>query len=113
MAHVERADIVVALIVASPSQQGGVYRELDITAEFPKLREKVIMFLPTPKSYLEKLQAGALKVYKKDQKVSMTWPTLMQCEELRETCVSKIDEERRARMFDALVAKMHAMGKEI
>ncbi len=113
LTHVERADIVVALIVASPSEQGGVYRELDIIAGFPKFRKKVIIFLPTQKSYLERFQAGALKVYKEEQKVSMKWPTLLQCKELRKTCVSKIDAERRVRMFDAFVAKMHALGKEI
>jgi len=111
LAHVAKADIVVALIVASPKEQGGVYRELDIIAGFQKLREKVIMFLPTQKSYLERFQAGALKVYKEEQKVSMEWPTLLQCEELRKTCISKIDGERKVRMFDALVAKMHALGK--
>jgi len=110
LAHVDRADVVIVLIVAGPSQQGGVYRELDIIAQFPKYRKKVIIFLPRQKSYLDCFQAGALQAYAEDQKVKMSWATLMECQQLRQICISKVSEERKQRMFNKFIAMMHARG---
>jgi hypothetical protein len=110
LAHVDRADVVVALIVASPSEQGGVYRELEIIAPYPQFRRKVVIFLPSQKSYLERFQAGMLQVYREEQKVQMDWATLMECKQLRQICIGKVAEERKQRMYDAFFAKMRSRG---
>lgn len=113
LAHVDQADVVIALIVASPREQGGVYRELDIIAQFPKYRKKVIIFLPRQKNYLDRFQAGALQAYTEDQKVKMTWPTLMECQQLREMCISKVHEQRKQRMFNKFITRIHARGEQL
>ncbi len=112
LAHIDTADVVIALIVASPKTQGGVYRELGIIAQYPKYRKKVIMFLPSEKSYLECFQAGMLKLYKEEQKNSMAWSDLMECQKLRKMCVGRVNEERKQRMFDIYMAIMHSRGIE-
>ena len=110
LAHVDRADIVIALVLASPSEQGGVYRELEIIAPFPKYRQKVLIFLPTQKSYLNRFQAGSLAAYKGEQKIQLKWDVLMECQQLREICISKVEQERKQRMFNKFMARMHARG---
>lgn len=110
LAHVDRADVVIALIVASPSEQGGVYRELEIIAGYSSFRKKVLIFMPSQKSYLKRFQAGALQVYRDGQKVEMDWPTLMECQQLRKTCIGKVEEERKQRMHDKFVAIMRSRG---
>ena len=46
--HAEKADIIIALVLASPSRQGGVYRELEIIAPHRRLRKKYGYFYLTP-----------------------------------------------------------------
>ncbi len=110
LAHVDGADMVIALVLASPSEQGGVYRELEIIAPFPKYRQKVLIFLPAQKSFLNRFQAGMLAAYKEEQKISLEWPVLMECQQLRELCIGRVEQERKQRMFDKFGARMRARG---
>ena len=110
LAHAEIADVIIALVVASPSRQGGVYREFEIIAQHPNLRDKVWIFLPAQKAYLSRFQSGMLSAYREHQKISLRWGSLQTCERLREICISKVDEERRIRMLDRMVARTQARG---
>ncbi|GEM_PF-6754982 len=110
LTHVDTADLVIALVLASPTRQGGVYRELEIIAPFPNYRKKVIIVLPKQKSYLQRFQSGALEVYKEEQKIAMDWSTLKECNRLRQICKGKVEEERKQRMFNKYMARMHARG---
>lgn len=111
LAHAEESDIIIALVMASPSRQGGVYRELEIIAQHPRLRNKVWIFLPDNKTYLRRFQAGMLDAYRAHQKICLSWNTLRTCERLREMCVSKVEEERKVRMLDRMLARTHMSGQ--
>ena len=110
LAHVDKEDIIIALIVASPSEQGGVYRELEIIAEYSKYRGKALIFLPNQRNYIYRFQAGMLQVYKEEQKIVMDWPTLMECQKLRRICIGKVEEERKQRMYNKYFARMKTRG---
>jgi len=69
--HAREADLILALVLGSPSRQGGVYRELEIIADEYALREKTHIFLPRgsgSRAYLERFQAGSLRAFRDDHK---------------------------------------------
>lgn len=111
LAHVDQADVVIAIILASPSRQGGVFRELEIIAPYPDYRKKVVIFLPTQKSYLDRFQAGSLQLYREEQKISLSWTNLMECQQLRQLCINRVEEERKQRMYNKFFARIHARGR--
>jgi hypothetical protein len=110
LAHVAEADLVIALVLASPSRQGGVYRELEILVPYEWLRRKVLIFLPSNKSYLKRFQAGMLDMYRDDQKISMSWSVLKECQKLRKLCVARVMEERKRRRYEVFSARLRAQG---
>lgn len=110
LAHIDQADVVIALVLASPSRQGGVYRELEIIAPYPDYRQKVVIFLPTQKSYLNRFQAGSLQLYREEQKIGLSWQDLMECQQLRQICINRVEEERRQRMYNRFFARIRARG---
>jgi len=72
--HARAADLILALVLASPSRQGGVYRELEIISSEYALREKTHIFLPLgARAYLERFQSGALSAYREDHKHFYPW----------------------------------------
>lgn len=108
--HAEEADVIIALVMASPDRQGGVYRELEIVAPYEELRRKVWIFLPEEKKWLERFAAGSLAQYPEHQKISLAWSAFETCEHLRANCISKVEEARKIRMYDKLGARRRARG---
>jgi hypothetical protein len=111
--HAEKADIIIALVLASPSRQGGVYRELEIIAPHRRLREKVWIFLPDSRGYLNRFSAGMLRAYRDDHKISCSWNMIQTCKRIRDISISKVNEERKQRMYDKLNAFMITKGQEL
>lgn len=111
LAHFEKADVVIALVMASPSRQGSVYRELEIMAPYAHLRRKVRIFMPTQKTYLERFQAGVLNLYGEEQKFKLSWSILQHCQQLRELCINSVKVERNQRMYDTFFARVRTWGQ--
>lgn len=98
--HAKAADIILALVLASPSRQGGVYRELEIIAGEYDLREKTHIFLPLgARAYLERFQSGALRAYREDHKHFYPWSVLTTCEKVTAASIGLVSEERKQRMY--------------
>jgi hypothetical protein len=111
LVHAQKADVIIALVMASPDRQGGVYRELEICAPHPDIRNKVWIFMPDVKKWLNCFQAGMFSAYRDHQKIPLRWKDLKACENLRNMCRSKVEEERRIRMMDRLMAMRHSEGQ--
>lgn len=100
--HAEEADIILALVLASPKSQGGVYRELEIIADYESLRQKTHIFLPEgdgAKAYLERFQAGQLYAYEESQKYFYSWSDINTCERIRGKSRDIVEEQRKQRMY--------------
>ncbi len=111
LVHALKADVIIALVMASPSRQGGVYRELQMIAPHPKLRDKTWIFMPEAKHYTTHFQAGMLAWYREEHKIALPWDALKVCERLRDMCIDKVADERRQRMLNTLNAQMHSEGR--
>ncbi len=108
--HANGADLIIALVMASPDRQGGVYRELEIISQHRHLRHKVRIFLPHEKKWLQRFQAGMLEAYSEEQKIPVEWSNLKTCKYLRSLCVSQVEDVRKHRMFDRLIARLKVQG---
>ena len=98
--HAEVADIIIALVLASPGQQGGVYRELEIIADRETLRDKTHIFLPKgARAYLQRFAAGQLSAYRRSHKYEYAWSFFNTCEKVTATSLDIVEEERKQRMY--------------
>jgi hypothetical protein len=98
--HAETADIILALVLASPRTQGGVYRELEIIADRYELREKTYIFLPRDvKTYQARFQVGALRAYRDNHKFYYPWSVLTTCDKVTATALNLVGDERNQRMY--------------
>lgn len=111
LTHAHQADIIIALVLATPRRQGGVYRELQLIAPYRALREKVWIFIPDVKTYVGSFHTGMLAAYREDHKVPLSWSLIKTCLRLREICINRVNEERKQRTYDRLEAFMHSKGK--
>ncbi len=103
--HARWADVIIALVLAPPDEQGGVYRELQIIATERELRERVWIFMPRHRDWERLFSAGSLAAYREDHKIRVEWPDLLECVDLRAMSLDKVEEERRQQMYDRLNAR--------
>ena len=108
LVHAQHADVIIALALASPDRQGGVYRELEILAPHEDLRSKVTVFLPNERKWANAFAAGALARYEMSQKIHLDWEEFNACERTRELSIARVEEVRRQRMYRKLDA--HPLG---
>jgi hypothetical protein len=100
--HANEANLIIALIVGSSRQQGGIYRELDTISHSRKLREKTWIFHPAKARFLRQFQSGALRSFRDDHKVAYTDEMFRTCHSIRRACVDKANEEHRQLLLDHL-----------
>ena len=112
LAHANSADLIIALILGNPQQQGGIYRELQLIAPYRSLRDKVWIFMPDAKNFVDSFPAGMLDAFRGDHKIPLPWKLLKTCKRLRDICISKAKEERKQRMYDKMAAYMHSQGEQ-
>ena len=100
--HAQVADVILALVLASPKSQGGVYRELEIIASYESLRLKTHIFLPHgpgAKAYLDRFHAGQLHAYSESQKHFYRWSDLNSCVRVRAKSRVIVEDQRKLRMY--------------
>ena len=110
--HAQWADVIIALVMASTTRQGGVYRELELIAPHEELRDKAWIFMIKNKTYLARFQAGALDRYMEHQKNPMSGADL-KGQRLIEACVARVEDVRKQRMYKRYDARLASSGARI
>jgi hypothetical protein len=108
MVHAHEADVIIAIVLGPPDKQGGVYRELEIIAQHENLLSKVFIFLPAAKRWIERFHAGMLDRYLSEQKVQLSWPDIQECQKMRAISISRVEEQRKKRMYRKLDARIRS-----
>ena len=54
-----------------------------------------------------------LRAYRDDHKISCSWNMIQTCKRIRDISISKVNEERKQRMYDKLNAFMITKGQEL
>ncbi|MBI4338803.1 MAG: hypothetical protein HY680_02480 [Chloroflexi bacterium] len=110
LVHAQTADIVIALVLATPDRQGGVYRELQVLAPYEELRDKVVIFLPDVEKYVATFHTGMLQRYSEAQKLRLDWGDFNTCHKVRTVSVAKVEEVRNRRAYQKLDAYLRSGG---
>ena len=104
--HANTAHVIIALIMGSPRQQGGVYRELDVISAHRELREKTWIFYPAERRFERQFAAGALRNFRDDHRIPCTKKMIRECESIRKMCIDKADMEYYQLRLDHMHASM-------